>query len=86
MTVFTHHLTPTAASTTRHGLRLVAAGAQLWRVIDRAGRIVGHVRADGEPDALRFHALRYSTRVRRFFEVGRFWSLDDAVSCLHYAR
>ncbi|WP_322408908.1 hypothetical protein [Microbacterium invictum] len=86
MTALTHPSIPTTTSAVPHGLRLVGAGTRLWRVVDRAGRVVGHIQTSEEADALRFHALRYSARIRRFLEVGRFWSLDDAVSCLHYVR
>ncbi|WJL95732.1 hypothetical protein QSU92_00390 [Microbacterium sp. ET2] len=86
MTTLTDPTFPPTASTSRHGLRLVDAGARMWRVVDRAGRIVGHVRTSPDAEARQFHALRYSARLTRFFELGRFWTLDDAVSCLHYAR
>ncbi|NYF17121.1 hypothetical protein HDC37_001949 [Microbacterium sp. AK009] len=86
MTTLIHSTIPVTDAAARHGLRLVDAGARMWRVVDRAGRIVGHVQSSEDPDTRRFHALRYSARVRRFFELGRFWTLDDAVSCLHYSR
>lgn len=86
MTTLTDRARSLAEPTSHHGLRLVDAGGRMWRVVDRGGRIVGHIQTFRDADVPPFHALRYSTRIRRFFELGRFWTLDDAVSCLHYSR
>jgi len=77
----------TAAPTaTVRGYVLRLVGAQLWRVTDRRGRAVGHVRAEPEPEGTRYRARRFHAARGAFVDVGAFWSLEDAVDCLHYLR
>lgn len=68
------------------GLHLATIGAGRWRVLDRAGLIVGHVDTVSEARGTRYRALRYHAASRSLRELGAFWSLDDAVDCLRYAR
>lgn len=68
------------------GYRLVSAGPQLWRVIDRAGTIIGHLSAHRLGDAVRYRARRYHPGTRLLRDVGEFWSPDDALDCLRYSR
>ncbi|QAY61468.1 hypothetical protein ET475_16860 [Microbacterium protaetiae] len=68
------------------GLRLAAIGAHRWRVVDAAGLIVGHIDEFRTARGIRYRALRYHAGSRAFRELGAFWSLDDAVDCLRYAR
>lgn len=68
------------------GLRLHSAGADRWRVVDAAGLIVGHIDASHDARGIRYRALRYHSGARAFRELGAFWSLDDAVDCVRYAR
>jgi hypothetical protein len=71
---------------TTSGLRLIAAGPRLWRALDRSGRIIGHIRQWQDPAGARFRALRYSSISQAFRDLGDFWSMDDALTCLFYAR
>ena len=66
--------------------RLVEAAASLWRVLDAKGFVIGHVEAVPAGDDLRYRALRYHAPSRRFRDLGDFWSADDAVDSLRFAR
>lgn len=70
----------------RAGVRLVAAGPGLWRVIERSGHVSGHLRADDTDQGVRYRALRFHPVSRGFRELGRFWSAEDAVDCLSLVR
>lgn len=70
----------------RAGVGLVAAGPDLWRVVDRSGRVSGHLRAEVTDQGVRYRALRFHPASRGFREIGRFWSADDAVDCLSLVR
>lgn len=65
-------------------LRAVAEGT--WRVTGATGRIIGHLRASGDPRRPRFTALRYHPLERRLRAVGEFWSAAEAVECLRLSR
>ncbi|GAA1913251.1 hypothetical protein GCM10009775_02350 [Microbacterium aoyamense] len=65
---------------------LARAAASLWRVIDRDGRVIGHLQAIGVGDAMRYRARRFHASIRGFRDLGEFWTADDAVDCLRYAR
>lgn len=68
------------------GLHLASIGESRWRVLDRAGLIIGHIDSFTEARGIRYRALKYHAASRAFRELGAFWSLDDAVDCLRYAR
>lgn len=68
------------------GLRLVRAGAGRWRVLDLAGRIIGHLDAREDARGLRYRARRYHAPSRAFLDLGGFWSADDAVDALRFGR
>ena len=81
--------TRTAPSPRLHpglGLRLIPIGDSRWRLVDAAGLIIGHVDTVTEARGTRYRALHYHPGSRSFRELGAFWSLDDAVDCLRYAR
>ena len=61
---------------------LVRAGDHLWRVQDRAERILGHLRVVADPLGLRYRAERLSLASHAFRVVGEFWAPDDAVAAL----
>ncbi|MCR2785479.1 MULTISPECIES: hypothetical protein [unclassified Microbacterium] len=63
-------------------LRLIPAGLELWRVVDDAGRILGHLQRAAEGADVRYRALRYHRGHARLLPIGDFWSADDAVECL----
>ena len=67
-------------------VRLAGAAPSLWRVIDRSGRVIGHIQALVQSDGVRFRARRFRAATRAFIELGEFWSIDDAIDCLRFAR
>ncbi|GAA1847505.1 hypothetical protein ACFQZV_08785 [Microbacterium koreense] len=77
---------PPQSMITTSGYRLVSAGPQLWRVIDRAGTIIGHLAAYRLGDAVRYRARRYHAATRILRDLGEFWSPEDALDCLRYSR
>jgi hypothetical protein len=64
--------------------RLRAAGPALWRLADRGGRLLGHVRADRAAGEWRFRAERFSPASGAFRVVGEFWRASEAFECLRY--
>lgn len=68
------------------GVTLLSVSARRWRVLDRAGRVIGHVRAEDERDGRRYHAERFDIVAARLRELGAFWSATEAVDCLRYFR
>lgn len=66
--------------------RLSSAAPGLWRVTDGRGRIIGHLESVGSPPMTRYRARRYHAGSRAFRDLGDFWSADDAVECLRFAR
>lgn len=77
-------LAPPHLRTTR-GVRLVRATADLWRVVDTSGRVIGHLQLVPHPLGRRCRARRYHAPTSRFRDVGDFWSADDAVAALRAA-
>lgn len=67
-------------------LQLLRAGARLWRVIDARGRVIGHLEALGGDPTARYRARRFHAASRAFRDLGEFWSAEDAVESLRYAR
>ena len=72
--------TPALASA--RGLALVRASGDLWRVIDTAGRVRGHLQVLPHPLGVRYGARLYHPATGRLRAVGDFWSADEAVDCL----
>jgi hypothetical protein len=70
----------------RSGARLVSAAPALWRVLDRGGRVIGHLQAIAQADGIRFRARRFHTPTHSFRDLGDFWNADDAVECLRFGR
>lgn len=77
---------PTPPLSSSEDYRLIGAGPQLWRVIDRAGRIIGHLSMYRFGDGVRYRARRYHAATRMLRDMGDFWSPDDALDCLRYSR
>ena len=67
-------------------VRLVPAAAGLWRIVDRRGRVIGHLQAVGQAEQTRYSARRFHAPSRAFRDLGEFWSADDAVECVAFAR
>jgi len=61
---------------------LVRAGAHLWRVQDRNGRVLGHLRMIADPLGMKYRAERLHLADGVFWLVGEFWRPDDAVAAL----
>ncbi|MGB4137029.1 MAG: hypothetical protein WA971_10720 [Microbacterium sp.] len=64
--------------------RLQRAGDHLWRVIDAAGGIRGHLRVIADPLGVRYRAERLQRATGAFLLVGEFWCPDDAVAALRF--
>lgn len=67
-------------------LRLLDAAPALWRVVDRSGRVIGHLQALAHSNGVRYRARRFHAASRAFLELGEFWSAADALDCLRFAR
>lgn len=67
-------------------VRLAVAAPALWRVVDQRGRVIGHLQAMAEDSGVRYRARRFHAASRMFRDLGEFWSADDAVDCLRFAR
>ena len=67
-------------------VRLVPAAPSLWRVVDSAGIVIGHLQEAAHPAGVRFRARRLHATSHRFRDLGEFWSADEAVECLRFAR
>lgn len=70
----------------RHAARLAPVGLSLWRVVDRDNRVIGHVESTGHGHDRRWLARRFHAPSRTFRDLGAFWSADDAVDCVTFAR
>lgn len=73
-------------STRAANVRLVAAGPLLWRIVDRVGRVIGHLQAVRDGSDIRYRARRFHAPSRAFHDLGEFWSVDDAVECVVFTR
>ena len=67
-------------------VELARAAPALWRVRDASGRVIGHLQALPLADGIRYRARRFHAASRAFRELGEFWSADDAIDCLRFAR
>ena len=81
-------IAPFSAPALRTGtpVRLARAAASLWRVIDAQGRVIGHLQAFTALGGVRYRARRFHVASRAFRDLGEFWSADDAIDCLRFAR
>jgi hypothetical protein len=76
--------TPTLASHSR--VRLTPAAPFLWRVLDSTGIVIGHLQQVTHAGGIRFRARRFHRPSQTFRDIGEFWSADEAVECLRFAR
>ncbi|MFJ2552543.1 hypothetical protein [Microbacterium sp. NPDC087591] len=74
--------TPRLSSSREH---LVRAADHLWRVQDRAEKVLGHLRIVADPLGLRYRAERLHLATGTFRIIGEFWRVDDAVAALRYS-
>lgn len=72
--------------TTGARVHLVSAAPSLWRVVDSGGIVIGHLQETVHPAGVRFRARRLHATSHRFRDLGEFWSADEAVECLRFAR
>ena len=72
--------------TTGARVRLVPAAPSLWRVVDSRGIVIGHLQEAAHPAGVRFRARRLHATAHTFRELGDFWTADEAVECLRFAR
>ena len=70
----------------RSRVRLVAAAPSLWRVLEPGGHVIGHLQEVAQSGGIRFRARRFHPVSHEFRDLGDFWSADDAVECLRFAR
>ena len=70
----------------RSRVRLVPAAPSLWRVLEPDGLVIGHLQEVAESGGIRFRARRLHPESHTFRDLGDFWSADDAVECLRFAR
>ncbi|HWM16966.1 MAG TPA: hypothetical protein VNP97_10305 [Microbacterium sp.] len=68
------------------GIRLVSAAPALWRIVDRSGRVIGHLQAIDHDQGVRYRARRFHAPTRAFRDLGEFWCADDAVESVAFAR
>lgn len=68
------------------GVTLRPVSAKRWRVLDRNGRVLGHLRAESQRDGIRFFAERFELAAARLRVLGSFWTASEAVECLRYLR
>lgn len=68
------------------GVVLLRVSPRRWRVLDRTGRVLGHLRAEDGTLGVRFHAERFDLAAARMRDLGAFWTARDAVDCLRYLR
>lgn len=66
--------------------RLIAAAVGLWRVTDSNGLVIGHIQSVADARGPRYRARRFHPSSRAFRDLGEFWSADEAVECLVFAR
>ncbi len=67
-------------------VRLLPVGDRLWRVIDSAGRALGHLQSRGDGRLRRFAARRFHAPSGGFRDIGEFWTAREAVECLRLSR
>lgn len=77
---------PDAPTLSRAAVVLAASGPALWRVLDSGGRVLGHLQAVADSAGVRYRARRFHAPTRAFRDLGDFWTADDAVDCLRFAR
>lgn len=63
---------------------LLAISTRRWRVLDRRGLVIGHLRAEEVPEGIRYHAERFDLAAARLRPLGSFWTPREAVECLRY--
>lgn len=60
---------------------LVQLNDDLWRVTRADGDVLGYIERFLERGLERFRAKRMIVAKQRFYPIGEFWVMDDAVEC-----
>ncbi len=81
MTLVDQEVTPVV-----RGVSLKTVSGKRWRVLDRHGRVLGHLRAEKQEGGVRYFAERFELATARLRVLGAFWTASEAVECLRYLR
>jgi len=74
-------MTTLAFAPTTADVALVQLNDDLWRVTRADGDVLGYIERFLERGLDRFRAKRMIVAKQRFYPVGEFWLMDDAVEC-----
>ena len=74
-------MTTLAFAPTTSDVTLVQLNDDLWRVTRADGDVLGYIERFLERGLDRFRAKRMIVAKQRFYPVGEFWLIDDAVEC-----
>jgi len=74
-------MTTLAFAPTTADVTLVQLNDSLWRVTRPDGDVLGYIERFLERGLDRFRAKRMIVAKQRFYPVGEFWLMDDAVEC-----
>ena len=74
-------MTTLAFAPTIADVTLVQLNDDLWRVTRPDGDVLGYIERFIERGLDRFRAKRMIVAKQRFYPVGEFWVMDDAVEC-----
>ena len=74
-------MTTLAFAPTTSEVALVQLNDDLWRVTRGDGDVLGYIERFVERGLDRFRAKRMIVAKQRFYPVGEFWLIDDAVEC-----
>jgi hypothetical protein len=72
-----------SATLVRPGIAITRLHNNLWRITRPAGDVLGYVESFPTAAGERYRAKRLVARQGRFLVDGEFWSMNDAVECLH---
>jgi len=74
-------MTTLAFAPTTADVALVQLNDDLWRVTRADGDVLGYIERFLERGLDRFRAKRMIVAKQRFYPVGEFWLMDDALDC-----
>lgn len=74
-------MTTLAFAPSTSDVTLVQLNDDLWRVTRADGDVLGYIERFIERGLDRFRAKRMIVAKQRFYPIGEFWLMDDAVEC-----
>jgi hypothetical protein len=74
-------MTTLAFAPTTSDVTLVQLNDDLWRVTRADGDVLGYIERFLERGLDRFRAKRMIVAKQRFYPIGEFWLIDDAMEC-----